>query len=56
MILGTQQNWFHYFWIPILFYIDFTNFIPETKLAIALELKGQQPSKSAQRIRGPGAQ
>ena len=39
MILETQQNWLHNFWIPIPSYIDFTIFIPGTKLAIALELK-----------------
>ena len=29
MILGTQQNWFHNFWTPTKFYIDFASLFPK---------------------------
>ena len=39
MILGTQQNWFHHFWIHIQLYIDFTIETRNRFLKSILEMK-----------------
>ena len=39
MILGTEQNWSHNFWLTTQISIEFTSLVLETNLGNALEKK-----------------
>ena len=52
MILGTQENWFYYFWIPTQFYIDFTSLLYKLNYKLPYNSKRPATPLSAQ-LPGP---